>query len=108
MWFTRLIVATAFVVAATSSAVASPTMIRLGYTSCAACHISPRGGGLLTLYGHGVDAAQSFRSREYQPSDVKPARFLYDVRFVAVGLKTDDLSGQTHPGTATTYELMFR
>jgi hypothetical protein len=26
------------------SASALPTMIRLGYTSCAACHISPRAG----------------------------------------------------------------
>jgi hypothetical protein len=81
-------------------------MIRLGYTNCAACHVSPQGGGLLTPYGHGVDVAQSLRSREYQPPD--PARFLYDVRFVTVGLKTDDLSGQTQPSTATTYELMFR
>jgi hypothetical protein len=83
-------------------------MIRLGYTDCAACHVSPQGGGLLTPYGHGVDVAQSLRSREYQPADAEPARFVYDVRFVAVGLKTDDLSGHTQPSTASTYELMFR
>ena len=29
-------------------ALASPTMIRLGYTDCATCHVSPQGGGLLT------------------------------------------------------------
>ena len=26
---------------------ASPTMIRLGYSDCASCHISPQGGGML-------------------------------------------------------------
>jgi hypothetical protein len=108
MRFPRLAIAVVLVAVATSPAVASPTMIRLGYTNCAACHVSPQGGGLLTPYGHGVDVAQSLRSREYQPPDAEPARFLYDVRFVAVGLKTDDLSGQTQPSTASTYELMFR
>jgi hypothetical protein len=27
-------------------ALAAPTMIRLGYSDCAACHVSPQGGGL--------------------------------------------------------------
>jgi hypothetical protein len=108
MRLTTLIVAAVFVVVGASSAAASPTMIRLGYTNCAACHVSPQGGGLLTTYGHGVDTAQSLRSREYQPPDGEPARFLYDVRFVVVGLKTDDVSGQTQPSAASTYELLFR
>jgi len=46
---------------------ALPTMIRLGYTSCAACHIAPQGGGLLNLYGRSIDQAQSLVGGEYQP-----------------------------------------
>jgi hypothetical protein len=48
-------------------AAALPTMIRLGYTNCAACHISPQGAGLLNLYGRGIDQAQSLIGGEYQP-----------------------------------------
>src|SRR5580692_4135785 len=48
-------------------AAALPTMIRLGYTNCSACHFSPQGGGLLTLYGRGIDTAQSLLGGEYQP-----------------------------------------
>ena len=48
---------------------ALPTMIRLGYTNCAACHISPQGAGLLNSYGRGIDEAQSLRAGEYQPSE---------------------------------------
>lgn len=32
-------------------AAAYPTMIRHNYASCAACHVDPSGGGLLTVYG---------------------------------------------------------
>jgi hypothetical protein len=103
----RLVAAAAFVVVATSPAVASPTMIRLGYSNCTACHLSPQGGGLLTTYGKGMDVAQSLRPREYQP-DAELRRFVYDVRFVVAGQQTDDLSGQTRPGTAATYALLFR
>ena len=55
--------------AAAAPARALPTMIRLGYTSCASCHISPQGGGLLTEHGRGIDEAQSLRAGEYQPAD---------------------------------------
>jgi hypothetical protein len=48
-------------------AAAIPTMIRLGYNNCAACHIAPQGGGLLNLYGRSIDQAQSFIGGEYQP-----------------------------------------
>jgi hypothetical protein len=47
---------------------ALPTMIRLGYVNCAACHISPQGGGLLNAYGRSIDEAQSLRGGEYQPT----------------------------------------
>jgi hypothetical protein len=46
---------------------ALPTMIRLGYSNCAACHISPQGGGPLNEYGRGIDQAQSLRGGEYAP-----------------------------------------
>ena len=48
---------------------ALPTMIRLGYPDCAACHISPQGGGLLNAYGRAFDEAQSLRAAEYRPSE---------------------------------------
>ena len=47
---------------------ALPTMIRLGYVNCAACHISPQGGGLLNAYGRSIDEAQSLRGGEYMPT----------------------------------------
>jgi hypothetical protein len=31
-----------------------PEMIRHGYTSCTACHVSPAGGGLTTAYGRSI------------------------------------------------------
>jgi hypothetical protein len=55
-------------VAAAAPATALPTMIRLGYADCAACHLSPQGGGPLNAYGRGIDQAQSLRGGEYKPS----------------------------------------
>lgn len=48
---------------------ALPTMIRLGYADCAACHYSPQGGGPLNAYGRGIDQAQSLRGGEYKASE---------------------------------------
>ena len=48
---------------------ALPTMVRLGYVNCAACHFSPQGGGPLNTYGRGIDKAQSLVGGEYEPSD---------------------------------------
>jgi hypothetical protein len=61
-------------------AAALPTMIRLGYTNCAACHIAPQGAGLLNSYGRGIDEAQSLRARDY--SAAKFGRIWQDLRSV--------------------------
>jgi hypothetical protein len=71
---------------------ALPTMVRLGYTNCAVCHISPQGGGLLNAYGRSIDEAQSLRGGDYQPSTSRFVRWLdwgdhitQDVRSVTQG-----------------------
>ncbi len=38
------------------SAWAFPELIRRGYVSCTACHVSPNGGGVLTPYGRTISA----------------------------------------------------
>src|SRR5262245_40732533 len=58
------------------AAMALPTMIRLGYSDCGACHISPQGGGPLNTYGRGIDRAQSLRGGEYLPSNDTLTRLL--------------------------------
>jgi len=55
---------------------ALPTMVRLGYTNCSVCHISPQGGGLLNAYGRSIDLAQSLKTGDYQPSTNKFAKWL--------------------------------
>jgi len=51
-------------------------MIRLGYSECSACHISPQGGGPLNNYGRGIDRAQSLRGGEYIPATNDLTRML--------------------------------
>jgi hypothetical protein len=89
-----------------ASAYALPTMIRLGYTNCAVCHLSPQGGGLLTPYGKGVDTAQSLFKEEPRTPDEQLAS-LHDVRAVLVG---NMLSSEAKPGTlsASTLRTVFR
>jgi hypothetical protein len=88
-------------------AVASPTMIRLGYRDCASCHVSPQGGGLLTPYGKGVDEAQSLRAREIPPAEGPGPRLLYDVRFVAAAQLAASHETDTRT-TASTFRLQLR
>lgn len=59
---------------------ALPTMIRLGYTDCASCHIAAQGGGPLNAYGRGIDLAQSLRGGDYQSSGDR--RLVQEVRLV--------------------------
>jgi hypothetical protein len=71
-------------------AYATPNMIRLGYPTCASCHLSPQGGGLLTEYGKGIDAAQTLRPEEVKTSE-NPAeyrRLPYDMKF-SLGVDRD-------------------
>ena len=90
--FLRLLGATGFAVAMAAPAFALPTMIRIGYSECASCHISPQGGGPLNTYGRGIDKAQSLVAGDYQPSDDGFVRALnlngritHDLRAVAQG-----------------------
>jgi hypothetical protein len=75
-----VVVGAALMILVGAPASALPTMIRLGYTNCASCHISPQGGGPLNSYGRGIDAAQSLWGGDYQPSEEK--RLFQDVRLV--------------------------
>jgi hypothetical protein len=90
-----------------SLAHASPKMIRLGYSDCATCHISPQGGGMLTSYGKGVDEAQSFRRQEVHPLDTATSRFLYDIRFVTASQLVDSL-GTSPMASSSTFRLQAR
>ena len=63
-----LVLATVAALAHAHVATALPTMVRLGYGDCAACHVSPQGGGPLTVYGRGIDRSQSLRGGDYTPS----------------------------------------
>lgn len=47
---------------------AFPDNIRHGYISCAVCHVSPSGGGILTLYGRGLSESLATFSYEGQGS----------------------------------------
>lgn len=69
-------------VAWAGTASATPNMIRLGYTNCTSCHLSPQGGGLLTPYGIGIDAAQNLRPQDLgEEFDEWATKWLtYDVR----------------------------
>jgi hypothetical protein len=65
----RVFCALILVVVSQRPALALPTMIRLGYSECGACHISPQGGGLLNTYGRGIDRAQSLVGGDYTPAN---------------------------------------
>ena len=91
---------------AADPAAALPTMIRLGYSDCAACHLSPQGGGLLTPYGKGVDAAQSWRGGELEDASGAAGRLWFDVRTVAGTAVVDSNSGS--PDMSSTFRATSR
>jgi hypothetical protein len=95
------------VLAQAAPAMAAPTMIRLGYSDCATCHLSPQGGGLLTTYGKGIDVAQSIMAREFQPKDAEHRRLLYDMRFLLGSQVADGLAKNTSV-TSTTLQMQLR
>ena len=68
-------------IAHAAPAAALPTMVRLGYTGCASCHVSPQGAGPLTEYGRGIDQAQSLRGGEYQAREAH-RKMMQDLRAV--------------------------
>ena len=104
----QILVGAAIIIAShTGMAVASPTMIRLGYPDCASCHLSRQGGGLLTPYGKGIDEAQSLRAREIPPVEGPGPRLLYDVRFVAATQLAAGHAAGTRT-TASTFRLYLR
>jgi hypothetical protein len=76
----RLAIGLAIGLAYAAPASALPTMIRIGYTNCAACHVSPQGGGILTEYGQGIDQAQSLRGGETQTMQERHRRLIQDLR----------------------------
>lgn len=86
---------------------ASPTMIRLGYSTCESCHISPQGAGLLTPYGKGIDEAQSLRAREVREGDATEPRLAFDARFVGASQVTNMLA-QSRATQASRFSAMMR
>lgn len=111
--FARLFLIGGLVLASCGPALALPTMIRLGYGNCAACHISPQGGGPLNAYGRAIDEAQSLRAKEYRPSEhpmVKAlslhGRVLQDLR--AVFLEQQSWAGNRSGSGLFRPRLMYR
>jgi hypothetical protein len=105
----RLVIGLALMVVCGSVAHASPTMVRLGYARCSACHLSPQGAGLLTDYGKGIDEAQSLRQKEYQQPDSAMERwFRYDARVVASGYGTTASPAGVRPAPPSWFRSFFR
>jgi hypothetical protein len=82
-------------------------MIRLGYSTCASCHISPQGSGLLTPYGKGIDEAQSLRARELPPGDAPDPRLAFDVRLVG-GSQVTRMLEQSNSTAASRFSAVMR
>ena len=53
---------------------AHPYFIRLGYSTCTTCHISPQGGSILTAYGQGVERALSLLPEPEQNGEEESPR----------------------------------
>jgi hypothetical protein len=96
-------------IAWSSVASASPTMVRLGYSRCSACHLAPQGAGLLTDYGKGIDEAQSLRAAEDHVPDEALERVLrYDVRLLTSGFVTTAAPSGSRPASPSWLRSYFR
>jgi hypothetical protein len=92
----------ALVLLIAAPASATPNMIRLGYPTCASCHLSPQGGGLLNKYGRGIDAAQSLRPVDLasEAGADELQRVPYDVKF-SLGVDRDPPSAAGYSFSAS-------
>src|SRR6266581_5004551 len=68
---------------------AHPYFIRLGYSTCTTCHVSPQGGSILTAYGEGVERALGLLQEPEQEGAQTSPRLLYDMRALMVGNSTN-------------------
>jgi hypothetical protein len=94
--------------AGSSVAQGSPTMVRLGYARCSACHLAPQGAGLLTDYGQGIDEAQSLRRKDYQRDSDMERWFRYDARLVASAYETEASPAGVRPAPPSWFRSFFR
>jgi hypothetical protein len=105
--FSTGLVAVVLAAAFSTAADASPTMIRLGYTRCSACHLAPQGAGLLSDYGKGIDEAQSLRNAELEePTGLRVIR--YDWRTLVVGNSTEAAPSGARPAPPSWFRGYFR
>jgi len=74
---------------------AHPYFIRLGYSTCTTCHISPQGGSILTAYGQGVQRALSLLRDPEEVSEQESPRLLYDMRALIIGSSTNGVPGSS-------------
>jgi hypothetical protein len=86
------------VAALSPDVIASPTMVRLGYARCDACHLAPQGAGLLTDYGKGIDEAQSWTRGEYRRPE-RTGRLRYDLRLLTSGWLTTPADSGNRPAS---------
>lgn len=89
VWFGLLLVL-AFI--CTTTALAYPEhAARFGYNTCAACHVSPAGGGMLTQYGRMTQAELATWQGASSPAALLPASIISvggDVRGVTLDVRS--------------------
>jgi hypothetical protein len=107
----------AFIFCLALKAQAFPDLIRYGYTSCATCHMSPSGGGLLNGYGRSLSEDEmstwSYKG-ESQPlhglikmSDEEVERFLLGGDLRSLNKVAQNSQGKTDEGFLMQAQLRF-